>query len=145
MGHVAGNGRSIVGSAPYRLHSDMETQIHHLEQEAYSSVLRAFKAQSDAITWVFTVATFLSHFCVNLCISCLKVVISSKCIFQDKEGLITELRKELRVSDDEHRELLAKVNADDIIQRIRFKYFMEQWFSCQTIVRFARTSLASVF
>lgn len=57
-------------------------------------------------------------------------MIASKCLFQDKEGLITELRKELRVSDDEHRELLARVNADNIIQRIRFKYFMEQWFSC---------------
>ena len=63
-GRVAGNGRSVVGSAPYpRLHSDMETQIHHLEQEAYSSVLRAFKAQSDAITWVFIFAMFLC-FCV---------------------------------------------------------------------------------
>lgn len=40
-------------------------------------------------------------------------------IFQEKEGLITELRKELRVSDDEHRDLLTKVNADDLIQRIR--------------------------
>ncbi|KAE8701665.1 Protein EMSY-LIKE 3 [Hibiscus syriacus] len=70
-----------------RMYSDMEAQIHLLEQEAYCSVLRAFKAQSDAITW-------------------------------EKEGLITELRKELRVSDDEHRELLAKVNADDIIRRI---------------------------
>ncbi|KAL0824654.1 hypothetical protein Bca101_048331 [Brassica carinata] len=29
----------------------METQIHLIEQEAYSSILRAFKAQSDAITW----------------------------------------------------------------------------------------------
>lgn len=38
---------------------------------------------------------------------------------QEKEGLITELRKELRVSDDEHRELLTKVNSDDIIRRIR--------------------------
>ncbi|CAK7342364.1 unnamed protein product [Dovyalis caffra] len=37
----------------------------------------------------------------------------------DKEGLITELRKELRVSDDEHREILTLVNRDDIIQRIR--------------------------
>ncbi|XP_043692092.1 protein EMSY-LIKE 3-like isoform X2 [Telopea speciosissima] len=89
-GRVAGNGRStVVGSVPYaRIHSDMETQIHQLEQEAYSSVLRAFKAQSDAITW-------------------------------EKEGLITELRKELRVSDDEHRVLLSRVNADDIIKRIR--------------------------
>lgn len=43
---------------------------------------------------------------------------------QEKEGLITELRKELRVSDDEHRELLTKVNADDIIRRIRFGCFM---------------------
>ncbi|KAL4589721.1 hypothetical protein LXL04_002630 [Taraxacum kok-saghyz] len=62
----------------------MESQIHYLEQVAYSSVLRAFKAQSDALSW-------------------------------EKEGLITELRKELRVSDDEHRELLS----DDIIIRIR--------------------------
>ncbi|KAL0855129.1 hypothetical protein Bca101_060281 [Brassica carinata] len=71
-----------------KLHSDMEAQIHQLEQEAYTAVLRAFKAQSDAISW-------------------------------DKESLITELRKELRVSDDEHRELLSRVNKDDTIQRIR--------------------------
>ncbi|XP_008782873.1 protein EMSY-LIKE 3 isoform X5 [Phoenix dactylifera] len=88
-GRVTGNGRTIIGAFSYpRVHSDMETQIHLLEQEAYSSVLRAFKAQSDAITW-------------------------------EKESLITELRKELRVSDEEHRELLSRVNADDIIRRLR--------------------------
>lgn len=38
---------------------------------------------------------------------------------QEKEGLITELRKELRVSDDEHREQLSQVNGDDLIRRIR--------------------------
>lgn len=58
-GRVAGNGRSAIpGSIPYpRMYgeTDMETQIHHLEQEAYSSVLRAFKAQADAITWVLFV------------------------------------------------------------------------------------------
>ncbi|XP_065855648.1 protein EMSY-LIKE 1-like isoform X2 [Euphorbia lathyris] len=86
---ILGNGRSAVGSGAYsKIHIDMEAQIHHLEQEAYSAVLRAFKAQSDAITW-------------------------------EKEGLITELRKELRVSDDQHRELLTKVNGDEIIKRIR--------------------------
>lgn len=31
---------------------EMESQIHYLEQVAYSSVLRAFKAQSDALSWV---------------------------------------------------------------------------------------------
>jgi hypothetical protein len=67
---------------------DMESQIHLLEQEAYGAVLRAFKAQSDALSW-------------------------------EKEGLITELRKELRVSDDEHRDLLTRVNADDVICQIR--------------------------
>lgn len=89
-GRASGNGRSgVLGSAPFpRMHTDMEAQIHHIEQEAYSSVLRAFKAQSDAITW-------------------------------EKESLITELRKELRVSDEEHRELLSRVNADDIIRSIR--------------------------
>ncbi|KAK2379218.1 hypothetical protein P8452_35738 [Trifolium repens] len=90
-GRLAGNGRSAVGSIPYpRVYGeiDMETQIHQLEQEAYSSVLRAFKAQADAITW-------------------------------EKESLITELRKELRLSNEEHRELLGRVNADDTIRRIR--------------------------
>lgn len=44
--------------------------------------------------------------------------------FQDKESLITELRKELRVSDEEHRELLSRVNADDMIRRIRSDYII---------------------
>ncbi|GFZ00654.1 Emsy N Terminus (ENT) domain-containing protein [Actinidia rufa] len=91
-GRVAGNGRSAgMSSIPYpRMYgeTDMEAQIHHLEQEAYSSVLRAFKAQADAITW-------------------------------EKESLLTELRKELRLSNEEHRELLGRVNADDVIRRIR--------------------------
>ncbi|GMH00085.1 hypothetical protein Nepgr_001924 [Nepenthes gracilis] len=89
-GRVAGNGRpAVASSTPFpRMHADMEIQIHIVEQEAYSSVLRAFKAQSDAITW-------------------------------EKESLITELRKELRVSDEEHRELLNRVNADDMLTRIR--------------------------
>lgn len=38
------------------MHGDMETQIHILEQEAYISVLRAFKAQADAISWVCLVS-----------------------------------------------------------------------------------------
>ncbi|XP_076944138.1 protein EMSY-LIKE 3-like [Bidens hawaiensis] len=91
-GPVAANGRpAVMSSVQYpRMYgdTDMEAQIHLLEQEAYISVLRAFKAQADAITW-------------------------------EKEGLITELRKELRLSNEEHRELLLKVNADDVIRRIR--------------------------
>lgn len=90
-GRIAGNGRNAAASVPYpRIYgeTDMEAQIHQLEQEAYSSVLRAFKAQADAITW-------------------------------EKESLITELRKELRLSNEEHRELLGRVNADDVIRRIR--------------------------
>ncbi|KAL4591410.1 hypothetical protein LXL04_004373 [Taraxacum kok-saghyz] len=77
-----------VGPPPPRIQNDMEAQIHVIEQEAYTSVLRAFKAQSDAITW-------------------------------EMETLITDLRKELRVSDEEHRILLSRVNGDDIIKRIR--------------------------
>ncbi|RHN63235.1 putative ENT domain, protein EMSY-LIKE, plant [Medicago truncatula] len=46
-------------------------------EDAYSAVLCAFKAQSDALTW-------------------------------EKESLITELGIELRVSDEEHRELLGR-------------------------------------
>lgn len=67
-GRVAGNGRPPVGSVPYpRMHgdADMETQIHQLEQEAYSSVLRAFKAQADAITWVLCNFVFMNLIYVN--------------------------------------------------------------------------------
>lgn len=55
-GRLAGNGRSnVIGSAPYsrvRGENDMETEIHNIEKEAYVSVLRAFKAQADVLTWV---------------------------------------------------------------------------------------------
>jgi hypothetical protein len=70
------------------LAADMEAQIHQIEKEAYISVLRAFKAQGDAISW-------------------------------EKESVITELRKELSLSNEEHRELLGRVNSDDTIRRIR--------------------------
>lgn len=55
-GRLSGNGRAgFGGSLSYQrmyAETDMESQIHQLEREAYSAVLRAFKAQSDAITWV---------------------------------------------------------------------------------------------
>ncbi|KAG6421690.1 hypothetical protein SASPL_118247 [Salvia splendens] len=96
-GRVAGNERSFLLSAPFQISQmDMEYEIHNLEQIAYDAVLRAFKAQSDALTWVYSA-------------TCLSII----------RGLITELRKELRVSDDEHRELLSQVNGDDLIRRIR--------------------------
>lgn len=40
----------------------MEAQIHQLEQEAYCAVLRAFKAQADAITWVILLLHFVHVF-----------------------------------------------------------------------------------
>ena len=42
--------------------------------------------------------------------------------------MITELRKELRLSNEEHRELLARVNADNLIQRIRYDWMMKKIF-----------------
>ncbi|MQM16128.1 hypothetical protein Taro_049083 [Colocasia esculenta] len=73
----------------HQLHlTEMELQIHHVETEAYSAVLRAFITQSDVLSW-------------------------------GKEALISELRKELRVSDVEHREILAKVKADNSIKTLR--------------------------
>ncbi|GAA0145229.1 hypothetical protein LIER_05472 [Lithospermum erythrorhizon] len=91
-GRTAGNGRSVgIGSVTYPgmyNDADMVAQIHQLEQEAYSSVLRAFKAQADAITW-------------------------------EKESLLTELRKELKLSNEEHRELRGRVKADEVICKIR--------------------------
>uniref|UniRef100_A0A7N0UCJ7 ENT domain-containing protein n=1 Tax=Kalanchoe fedtschenkoi TaxID=63787 RepID=A0A7N0UCJ7_KALFE len=92
QGRLAGNGRSgVIASAPYsRVYgeTDLETEIHNIEKEAYVSVLRAFKAQADVLTW-------------------------------EKEDIITLLRKEFRLSIEEHRELLGRANADDAIRRIR--------------------------
>ncbi|XP_057845103.2 protein EMSY-LIKE 3 isoform X3 [Cryptomeria japonica] len=85
-GRGSGNGRATVQKTQYgRLQND---QIHWFEEEAYCCVLRAFKAQSDAITW-------------------------------EKEALLSQLRKELRVSDEEHRELLGKVSADGMLRQMR--------------------------
>jgi len=39
---------------------------------------------------------------------------------QEKESLITELRRELKVSDEEHRALLNKVNEEEVVHRIRY-------------------------
>ncbi|CAK7331791.1 unnamed protein product [Dovyalis caffra] len=45
-----------------------------------------------------------------------------------KESLITELRKELRLSNEEQKELLSGVNADDAIRRIRNDWMIKQFF-----------------
>ncbi|XP_020266508.1 protein EMSY-LIKE 3-like isoform X2 [Asparagus officinalis] len=49
-------------------------------------------------------------------------IAQSEVLTWDKEELITELRKELRVSDAEHREILAKVNQDESIKSIRERH-----------------------
>lgn len=49
----SGNGRASAGAFPYmRATTDLESEIHRVEQDAYTGVLRAFKVQSDAISWV---------------------------------------------------------------------------------------------
>ncbi|KAG6407969.1 hypothetical protein SASPL_130970 [Salvia splendens] len=88
-------------------------RIHNLEQIAYDAVLRAFKAQSDALTWVYS-ATCLSI--ISYVFTMFGKTVSSDWIWlfldifvsHEKEGLITELRKELRVSDDEYRNYLVR-------------------------------------
>ncbi|KAJ4796712.1 Emsy N Terminus (ENT) domain-containing protein [Rhynchospora pubera] len=65
-----------------------ESRLHSLEKGAYIAVLRAFCAQSNALSW-------------------------------GKEELITELRKELRVSDVEHRQILAEISSDKSIKLLR--------------------------
>lgn len=57
---MAGNGRPLNLPPSYpKMYDDvavdMEAQIHQIEKEAYISVIRAFKAQGDAITWVFLI------------------------------------------------------------------------------------------
>lgn len=85
----SGNGRPLAGALSQpRPHIKLDSDIHQIEQQAYTGVLRAFKMQSDALTW-------------------------------EKESLITELRRELKVSDVEHRMLLNMVNEEEAVHRIR--------------------------
>ncbi|CAL5013425.1 unnamed protein product [Urochloa decumbens] len=87
--HFTENRMSLAGTLSQpRLQSKLDRDIHQIEQQAYTGVLRAFKMQSDALTW-------------------------------EKESLITELRRELKVSDEEHRVLLNKVNEEEAVHRIR--------------------------
>lgn len=87
--HFSGNGSSLAGALSQpRPHIKLDSDIHQIEQQAYTGVLRAFKMQSDALTW-------------------------------EKESLITELRRELKVSDVEHRMLLNMVNEEETVHRIR--------------------------
>lgn len=53
-----------LATAPYGMDlTDMEFQIHCIETEAYSAVLRAFVAQSDVLSWVCsTDCLSLGHF-----------------------------------------------------------------------------------
>lgn len=48
-GHVSGNDRAVSGH--YRRSSAADQHVRKLEQDAYVGVLRAFRAQSAAITW----------------------------------------------------------------------------------------------
>ncbi|KAM7280315.1 hypothetical protein ACFE04_007449 [Oxalis oulophora] len=73
---------------PMRNEIDIKFQIHCIEKQAYTSVLRAFIAQSDLLSW-------------------------------GKEGLLTDLRRELCVTDSEHAEILGKIKSDESVHVIR--------------------------
>lgn len=66
-------------------------------------------------------------------------------LLQEKEGLITELRKELRVSDDEHRELLTKVHGDELIKRIRLDASLREFQCRASVISYMKKSVTSVF
>ncbi|KAG0593760.1 hypothetical protein M758_UG016500 [Ceratodon purpureus] len=80
-GRLSGNGKP---SNPFQI----DQQIRQLELDAYHSLLRAFSAQSEVITW-------------------------------SKEGLMSDMRKELRVADEQHREMLGTVSHDETLRMIR--------------------------
>jgi hypothetical protein len=63
----SGNVVASAGAFPYmRANNDLESEIHRVEQDAYTGILRAFKVQSDAISWVYNqietcAVSFISH------------------------------------------------------------------------------------
>lgn len=69
-----------------RVHSDMEIQIHQIEQEAYFAVLRAFKAQADAISWVSAMSSFCFHYTLgSQSVYCFKQFVSFGLFFHPGE------------------------------------------------------------
>ncbi len=86
-GAAGGGGGGGGGRSSQMIILPIEQQIRKLELDAYTAVLRAFGAQSEAITWA-------------------------------RERLMSDLRKDLRVTDEQHRELLNTVAADDVLRHI---------------------------
>ncbi|KAE9593889.1 putative ENT domain, protein EMSY-LIKE, plant [Lupinus albus] len=66
----------------------MASLIRQAERDAYSTVLRAFKYQTEDLSW-------------------------------EKQELMIDLRKELRISDDEHKQLLCASSTDENLNSIR--------------------------
>ena len=83
-GRVAGNGRpsSLLPPSYPKMYdevgADMEAQIHQIEKEAYISILRAFKAQADAITWVLQLISRLLLLYVSFWLSEITSLFSGK-------------------------------------------------------------------
>jgi hypothetical protein len=116
--HFSGNGSSLAGALSQpRPHIKLDSDIHQIEQQAYTGVLRAFKMQSDALTWVISSMKLIGDYC-SLLYSLPRNF--NKGLVQEKESLITELRRELKVSDVEHRMLLNMVNEEETVHRIRY-------------------------
>ncbi|KAK2416191.1 Emsy N Terminus (ENT)/ plant Tudor domains-containing protein [Trifolium repens] len=86
--HIHSTNHRIIDPIGMWSVAKMERQIHCLEIHAYNSLLKAFIAQSEVLTW-------------------------------GKEGLLTQIRKELHITDSEHGEMLLKFNSDETIKRIR--------------------------
>jgi hypothetical protein len=41
---------------------------------------------------------------------------------------MTDLRKELNVADEQHRDLVGRVSVDETIRQIRYDYFSKPWY-----------------
>ncbi|CAL5075166.1 unnamed protein product [Urochloa decumbens] len=140
--HVDGNGKAVVPTSPHaRAQTDKEAQIHHLEHGAdgdddfpppYSNSrdMRGSehvsgngkaivptsphaRAQTDMKAQIHQ----LEQQAYYLVLRAFKA--RSDTITWEKEDLITELREELRVSDEAHRQLLNRINNDDLTHSTR--------------------------
>lgn len=89
-------------------------------------------------------STFYLWFCPLLTITCTLAVLlftckvsTETCLYlQGKEGLMTDLRKELNITDIEHGKTLIAVNSDESVKRIRYLHnFMLVLYLAVPIVR----------
>jgi len=95
----------------------MDQMLSKIEKEAYYKTLRAFRIQSNDLSWVINYQFLLLFISLSdLCVFLLETETPALIVHQEKEAVLTNLREQLRISNDVHGELLRNLEFDNALQ-----------------------------